>query len=168
MKLFLILTLMSITWVTATVAQEPTVVRSAEIVDFGIYRIELTGRHIPLSSTGAGEIHPVSVAVLVAKTNQIPATVGTTFGLTFILNGTPSEATADVDVVVEHPAFKKPDGTTTGTSDKVLWRYRIGQRVGYTYTFDHDWEAVPGKWVIEIWQGGKNLVVREFIVTSRK
>jgi uncharacterized protein DUF3859 len=166
MKFFLVLTLASISWVTAMVAQEPAVVRSAEIVDFGIYRIKLTGQHVPQLSTGAGEIHPVSNVVLVTKTNQIPATVGTTFGLMFILNGTPSEAKTDVDIVVEHPAFQKPNGETTGTSDKVPWRYRIGERVGYTYTFDHDWEAVPGKWAIEIWRGGKKLVAKEFIVTK--
>lgn len=166
MKFFLVLILAVITWVTSSVAQEPAVVRSAEILDFGIYRIKLTGQHVPQSSTAAGEIHPVSNVVLVAKTNQVPATVGTTFGLMFIFNGTPSEATAEVDIVVDHPAFKKPDGDTTSTSDKVPWRYRLGERVGYTYTFDHDWEAVPGKWAIEVWQGGKKLVAKEFIVTK--
>ena len=163
MKLSLILALAS--FAAAAAAQESTV-RSAEIVNYGIYRVELTGQHIPMPSTGAGSIHPVSSAILVAKTNQIPAKVGTSFGLMFILNGTPADSEADVDVIVKHPSFKTPDGKTTAKLDKVTWRYRMDEKVGYTYTFDHDWEAVPGKWSIEIWWRGKMLTSKRFLVKS--
>jgi hypothetical protein len=167
MKFSLILTFAGLVWVQPMIAQEPAIVRSAEIADYGIYRIELTGKQIPVPSTGAGVVDPVSSAVLIAKTDQIPAIVGTTFGMMFILNGTPAGAEADVDIIVQHPAFKKSNGETTGTLDKVPWHYGIGKKVGYTYTFDEDWEAVPGKWTIEIRRGGKTLVAKDFIVKSQ-
>lgn len=153
---------------TAAIAQGVTVIESAEIIDYGIYRIELTGQHVPMPSAGAGAVQPALRAVLVAQTNQISAILGTTFGLHFMLIGKPAGAAAKVDIIVEHPAFKKPDGKTTGTSDKVPWSYRIGEKVGYTYTFDHDWEAVPGTWKIEVWRDGKKLAGKDFLVKAER
>ncbi len=167
MKSSLIITLASLVGTMLVVAQEQAIVQSADVLDYGIYRIELTGEHVPMPSAGAGAVQPASRVVLVAQTNQIPTNLGTTFGFQFVLNGKPVGAVADVDIIVEHPAFKKPDGETTGTSDKVPWRYRIGEKVGYTYTFDHDWEALPGKWTIEVWRGGKRLAGKEFTVQPR-
>ena len=154
--------------VTAAIAQESVIVKSAEMVDYGIYKIELTGNHVAVPSAAAGAVQPAYQAVLVAETNQISATIGNCFGLQFILRGTPDGAWADVVIVVNHPAFKKPDGTVSGNSDRVPWHYRIGEKVGYTYTLDHDWEAVSGKWTIEIWRGKERLVGKEFLVTPAK
>lgn len=165
MKQWLALTMMTgVIWATTMVAQETATVQSVQIIDYGIYRIELTGQRVPMPSAQAGRVRPASRAVLVVQTNQIPATIGTSFGCQFIVNGNPTGALAALEVVVEHPAFKKPDGETTGTTDRVPWRYTIGEKAGYTYTFDHDWEAVPGSWSIEIWQDGKKLAGKEFFV----
>jgi hypothetical protein len=161
-----IIILASVLWTMSAIAQEPVVVRSVDVVDYGIYRIELTGQNVPMPSAGAGAVQPASRVVLVAKTNEVPATIGTTFGFQFILKGTPVGGVAVVDIIVEHPAFKKPDGEITRTSDKVPWPYRIGETVGYTYTFDHDWEAVTGVWKIQVWQGGKIFASKEFIVKA--
>jgi len=161
-----IILLVCVLWTMSAMAQEPAVVRSVDVVDYGIYRIELTGQHVPMPSAGAGAIQPASRVVLIAKTNEIPATIGTTFGFQFILNGSPVGGVAAVDIIVEHPAFHKPDGEISKTTDRVPWRYRIGETVGYTYTFDHDWEAVTGVWKIQVWQGGKILAGKEFIVKS--
>jgi hypothetical protein len=168
MKMSLIIILAGFICAPAAVAQESVVVQSVGIVDYGIYRIELTGERVPVPSAGAGVVRPASRAVLIFQTNQIPATLGTTFGFQFILESKPVGAVAGVDIVVEHPPFKKPNGETTSTLDKVPWRYRIGEKVGYTYTFDHEWEAVPGKWTIEVWQGGRRLVGKDFVVKSER
>ena len=161
----LVIAFISFVWTTA-IAQESVTVQSAEMVDYGIYKIELTGDHVPVASTGAGAVQPAYRAVLVTTTNQIPSTIGNCFGFQFILHGTPDGALADVIIKVNHPAFRKPDGSVSGNSDAVPWRYRIGEKVGYTYTLDHDWEAVPGKWSIEIWRGKERLVGKEFVVKA--
>src|SRR5215831_13415603 len=92
------------------VGQEPPSVQSVEIVDFGIYRLELTGQRVPVPSAAAGSIGPATRAVLIVATNQIPATRGTSFGIQFVLKGAPAGAAADVQLIVEHPAFRKPNG----------------------------------------------------------
>lgn len=166
MKRSLKITLVVSIWATMVIAQEPAIVSSVEIVDYGVYRIQLTGERVPMPSAGAGGVRPASRAVLVVKTNQIPATLGTTFGLRFILVGDPVGAVADVDIVVNHPPFKDSTVKATSNSDRVPWHYRIGEKAGYTYTFDHDWEAVPGKWSIEVWQAENMLARENFFVIS--
>jgi len=148
-------------------AQAQGTVQSLEIVDHGIYKIELTGEHVLAPSAGAGAVQPASRAVLVATTNQIPPKIGITFGCHFIPHGEPDGAIVDLTILVRHPAFRKPDGSKTSPLDVVPWRYRIGEVAGYTYTFDHDWEAVPGKWSIEVWRGQEKLAAVDFVVTPK-
>jgi hypothetical protein len=149
-------------------AQTSPSVQSVEIVEFGIYRIALSGEHIPLSSTAAGAVEPAAGVHLIATTNRVPAVVGTTFGCLFVVKGEPTGAPVTLDIVMEHPPFQKAPGDKTGTRDKVPWPYVIGQGAGYTYTLDHDWEAVPGDWSIQVWYHGKKLAEQKFIGEAKK
>jgi hypothetical protein len=148
-------------------AQEQATVQSVDIIDHGIYKIELTGDRVPVPSAGAGAVQPASRTVLIATTNQIPPQIGITFGCRFVAQGQPDGAIVDLDILVRHPAFRKPDGSVTSPLDVVPWPYRIGEVAGFTYTFDHDWEAVPGKWSIEVWRGGEKLSGVDFLVTPK-
>ena len=167
MPRLLIVALTGFICATAVVAQDPVVVKSVGIVDYGIYRIALSGRRVLVPTAAAGETRPASRVVLITQTNLIPAKVGTTFGYQIVVSGSPTGTLADFEVVVEHPAFTKPDGQVTDTADRVPWKYWIGKQSSYTYTFDYDWEAVPGKWSIEIWRNGKRLAGKGFVVTAR-
>jgi hypothetical protein len=154
----------------AAVAGAQTVpsVQSAAIVEYGIYRIALSGAHLPLSSTAAGAVEPAAGVHLITATNRIPAVVGTTFGCLFVVKGEPTGARVTLDIIVEHPPFEKAPGQKTGTTDTVRWPYVIGQKAGYTYTFDNGWEAVPGDWSIQVWYQGKKLSERRFVVEAVK
>src|SRR4029077_16500051 len=44
----------------ASVSAQTALVQSAEIVEFGIYKIELTGEHIQAPSTAAGAVEPAT------------------------------------------------------------------------------------------------------------
>lgn len=167
MKLRLIIVSIILVLGLAGRAQAQGAVQSVEIVDHGIYKIELTGEHVPVPSAGAGAVRPASKAVLVATTNQIPPKIGFTFGCHFVPRGEPDGAIVDLTILVRHPAFRKPDGSKTSPLDVVPWRYRIGEVAGYTYTFDHDWEVVPGKWSIEVWRGQEKLAGVDFVVTPK-
>ncbi len=152
---------------TASAQTSPSV-QSAEIVEYGIYRIALTGEHVPLSSTSAGAVEPATGARLIVTTNRIPATVGTTFGCLFMVKGEPAGAPVILDIVVEHPPFQKAPGDKSGTRDTVPWPYVIGQKAGYTYTLDNDWEAVPGNWSIQVWYRKRKLAEQKFVVEAGK
>jgi hypothetical protein len=148
-------------------AQTP-LVESAEIVEFGIYKIERSGEHIQIPSTASGGVKTATWAHLVTATNRVPAEVGTTFGCHFVVKGEPTNAAVTLEIVVEHPPFEKTAGQKTGTVDKVPWQYVIGQKVGYTYTFDEPWEAVPGDWSIQVWYRQKKLTEQKFLVEKRQ
>ena len=152
---------------TASAQTSPSV-QSAEIVEYGIYRVTLTGEHIPLSSTSAGAVEPAAGVRLITATNRVPAVIGTTFGCLFVVRGEPTGAPVTLDIVVEHPPFEKVPGQKTGTTDKVPWPYVMGQKAGYTYTLDNDWEAVPGEWSIQVWYRGKKLAEQKFVVEAKK
>jgi hypothetical protein len=153
--------------VTNSSAQTSPSVQSAEIVEYGIYRIKFTGEHIPLSSTSAGAIEPAAGVRLITATNHVPSAVGVTFGCLFVVKGEPIGAPVTLDIVVEHPPFQKAPGDKTSTQDKIPWPYVIGQKAGYTYTFDNDWEAVPGNWLIQVWYHGRKLAEQKFFVETR-
>ena len=152
----------------ATAQTVPANVQSVEIVEYGIYQIVHTGEHIPLKLTAAGAIEPAAHVQLATTTNRVPAVVGTTFGCLFVLHGEPANARVTLDVVVEHPPFEKAPGQKTGTVDKIPWPYVIGRKAGYTYTFDNDWEAVPGTWSIQVWYHGRKFAEQKFVVEPKK
>jgi hypothetical protein len=158
----------AVSLVSTAGAQTSPSVQSAEIVEYGIYRIALSGGHIPLSSTSAGAVEPATGVHLIATTNRVPAVVGTTFGCLFVVKGEPTAAPVTLDIVVEHPPFQKAPGDKTGTRDKVPWPYVIGQKSGYTYTLDNDWEAVPGNWSIQVCYRGRKLAEQKFVVEAKK
>jgi len=136
------------------------------ILDAGIYALEQRNTPIASSSVSAAILQPVRKAVLLAQTNLVPARVGTTFGCRFVFDTQAPDTHVDAVIVVRHPPFSKLSQETANTIDTVYWRYPCGQEVGYTYTFDHDWEAVSGEWVVEVWHDGTKLVERRFIVRA--
>ena len=44
----------------------------------------------------------------------------------------------------------------------------MGQATYTGYTFDKSWEAVPGKWTVEVWHKNTRLVTKEFNVVPMK
>lgn len=163
----MLIVLLAVGLTTIANAQSSASVQSAEIVEYGIYRLERTGEHILLPSTAAGAVEPAARVSLITTTNRVQAIVGTTFGCRFVVNGEPTGASVRLDIIVEHPPFEKTPGQKTGTTDKVPYRYVIGQKGGYTYTFDNDWEAVPGDWSIQVWYRGRKLAEQKFVVEAR-
>jgi hypothetical protein len=138
----------------------------AQVLDSGIYRLEHSAGLVEQSTVSSEYLQPAQTAVLLSSTNVIPATVGTTFGFRFVLQGEPQDGPIDVEIVVRHPAFVKPDGTVTEDVDRVPWQYSLGKEVGYTYTFDREWEAAAGEWSFEIWHSGQKLAACDFSVRA--
>jgi hypothetical protein len=62
----------------------------------------------------------------------------------------------------------KPAGTnriaTTFDHDIAV---QIGSVSYIGYGFDHDWELVPGPWVLELWYGSRKLATHTFNVVDR-
>ena len=103
--------------------------KSPRLVDFGIYSAD---RESP---------------ELLSETEQIPATVGTVFGIRMVLDG---ETSASLSFRWTFPAMQNP-------ANGQIWSEMTGARKlssDRVYPFlariNNDWEAVPGDWTLQV------------------
>ena len=103
--------------------------KSPRIVDFGIYS---ANRESP---------------ELLSETEQIPATVGTVFGIRMVLDG---ETTASLSFRWTFPAMQNPangQNWTEMTGTRKLSNDRVHP---FLARINNDWEAVPGDWTLQV------------------
>lgn len=149
---------------------EPPVVVTGlrvEIVDRGIYTtVSGATRQMP---NGIGEA-TVEELQIERSTTAIPARPGLSFGFEFVVHGRPPGTLVELTTTVVFPA---PGLTPPGRSAPVAMSaspmtVSIGEgAVTYRgYTFDYEWETVPGVWRFEVRAGDRLLAVQSFTVTS--
>jgi hypothetical protein len=145
-------------------AQESVSVTGADVTEVGIYRAQvITKSAAPGVVSGTNEW--LDSFVLSQATTNIPARIGTRFGFRFTIRGTPSNAPIVLKMVGEHPPYKNPETGKTQTRDEYELRSWIGQT--YTsYSFDNDWELIPGRFKFEVWHDGKKLCEQSFMVVA--
>jgi hypothetical protein len=103
--------------------------KSPRIVDFGIYSAD---RESP---------------ELLSETEQIPAIVGTVFGIRMVLDG---EKTASLSFRWTFPAMQNPANGRTWT-EMTGTRELSGDQVHpFLARINNDWEAVPGDWTLQV------------------
>lgn len=143
-------------------------VTKAHLVEFGIYltSVEATA---PAPGTSTGELSLLSNPRLLRTTTTIPAIAKSSFGIRYQIEGIPAGTVIEVRDVVITPGLKDPD-----SHDPIQYREErrdfitVGQATYTGYTFDKSWEAVPGKWTVEVWHNNTRLVTKEFNVVPMK
>ena len=139
-----------------------TIVTGADVTEVGIYSADVVKKiAVPGVATGTNEW--LDSFTLVEATTNIPARIGTRFGFRYTIRGTPSNAPIVLTMIGEHPPYKNPETGKTQTRDE----YELQSWIGQTYTsysFDEDWELVPGKFKFEVWHEGKKLCVQSFAI----
>lgn len=153
--------------VTSSFAVEPV----GKVLVYGIFKTtEKQLSKTPETPTGITRIVDENLRV-VAITNRIPAEHGLTFGIHYDLSNLNLKDGDFVEVknITTCPPMKKPDGTIcesfTTTEKLRVHDHRAGKFTGYT--FDLDYEMVPGVWKTEIQLNGKTLVAKEFTVYKK-
>jgi hypothetical protein len=113
-------------------AQAPAVDR-IDIVEYGTYTVDrrVQGR----DARGINQATATNVQHA-TTTKEIPARIGTTFGLRYKIIGKPDEAPITL------------------------------RRIVVFYTLEDSFELVPGIWVIEIWYGNRKLASQSFTVSK--
>jgi len=149
---------------TACYLQRATI-DDLQVVEFGTF--QKTDERGTMAASGSiqGQAHAVVDAVLLEQTSDIHARRGTSFGLRVSFSGNPSGATLPIRAKCLHPKFTDP---ATGRSSEVEEWPGTGVmgRSGYVgYTFDNDWELVPGQWTIEVSVGSTLRVQKTFNVS---
>lgn len=141
-----------------------TTVTGADVTEVGIYSADVM-KTFPVPGVTSGTNEGLDSFTLVQATTNIPARIGTRFGFRYTIRGTPSNAPIVLTMVGEHPPYKNPTTGKTQTRDE----YELQSWIGQTYTsysFDEEWELIPGTFQFEVWHEGKKLCEQAFAVVS--
>jgi hypothetical protein len=136
-----------------------------ELSKYGLYRGNPTGK-IPDAGTTTGTTTLVTGVDFYEVTNMVPACRGVGFGYVFRPVGAPDGQGVTVRSVwqLPEPGLKNPDTGKTYRQSISDFQTPIGELKFRGYTFDHDWELVPGEWILEIWQGDRRLAGKAFTI----
>jgi hypothetical protein len=139
-----------------------------KITDYGITKLSNEQMIIKDPHSPTGERRVPNAANVLVITNRIPARIGVNFGIAYEISNLQLKDGETVEVVsaARFPVMTKPDGTTSNGYDGIV-KLRVQDRraAGSTgYSFEHDYELVPGSWEFEIRFQGRTLCKQEFTV----
>lgn len=140
-----------------------TEVSGIDVVEFGIFKTDKVGE-TEAKKTSSGTLNVTRDQRLIKGTDKVVATIGTRFGFRFKLNGRPEGQKVLLQGRILHPEISNPETQRMSTID--LWDRE--ETIGHTnyigWSFDNDWEIVPGKWTIQLFYDGKKLAEKIFRV----
>jgi len=138
-------------------------VKNIEIIEFGIYEAKDINK-AKAGTLASGVNYQLTDINLVKKTDRIPATLGTRFGMRYLVRGNLEGQTVTVIHRKLVPGFKQPAKDTIVYQEEYETEASIGNLRYWGYTFREEWELVPGKWAFQIVYKGNILAEKTFIV----
>ena len=136
-----------------------------EIVEYGIYTSEIIGTvYAPL--TTSGKYNLVKNVTLVKKTDKIPATRGTKFGLFYIIKGDFEGEEIKITEIVKfpNPGYRDPNTGKLFRKSEFSSMKKVGSKNFVAGMFAEDWDLFPGKWKVQLWYKKHKLAEKSFIV----
>jgi hypothetical protein len=138
-----------------------------EIIDRGIYTTVSGATRIMPNGIGEATVEELQ---LEHSTTAIPARPGISFGFEFTVHGRPPGTLVELTatVIFPPPGLTPPGRSAPVASSGSPMVVVIGEgAVTYRgYTFDYEWETVPGVWRFEVRIGDRLLAVQSFTVTN--
>lgn len=140
-------------------------VSSVRIVDFGQYSVRVTDHRTKAVNTASGELKSIADNErLIAQTTNIPARTGTSFGFRFVPEGHPAGMVVPLVFRAVHPPMKAPHSSVTVHEEVFQWRCRIGDQWRFIYGIEEEWEAVPGEWILQLWDADRLVAEKRFML----
>lgn len=149
--------------ISAAKAQQVT---SIEITEYGIYTADVTGSQQSTSGISRNTVGNIRHAI---TTTAVPAQIGVHFGFRYRVNGNPPGGKVEIKKVTIFP----PAGLKSPKSPQPVQKteYTLARSIASTsytdYSFDDDWELVPGTWTIQLWHGDRKLAEKVFTVVKQ-
>ena len=145
-------------------AQTPTIDR-IEIRTIGTYTAEL-GERTPDKNIAGGGLNSIRSYKFVKIGTTVSAQKGVRFGFEFVVMGRPDGAKVPLKSVIIFPAqgLRNPETGRTQPRDEYMISATINAVERNGYGFDHEWEAVPGTWTIQLWDGNRKLAEQNFTI----
>jgi hypothetical protein len=148
-------------------AQAPRVDR-VDIFEYGLYTAEVNSE-VTAPDTAAGKMILLNNIQHTVTTRTVPAQLGVHFGFRYTVVGAPPEATVRLHMVTIFPApgLSAPDNPQRQPRSEYDLARAIGAQLYRDYTFEHDWELLPGVWTFQIWYEGRMLAEEKFTVVRQ-
>ncbi|MEM1145988.1 MAG: DUF3859 domain-containing protein [Pseudomonadota bacterium] len=101
----------------------------------------------------------------VERTDQIPAKLGVSFGVEYIIRGNPSHSIDVVEVIIfPGTGLTNPEtGKTLKESPYPIKVYK-GEGNTFGYTFDEPWEIAKGEWIYQIKIDSSLVLEKRFVI----
>jgi Domain of unknown function (DUF3859) len=139
------------------------------VINYGI--TVMSGKQIkvpsPLSPTG---VRTIGDNIVIHKTDRIPARIGLSFGITYHIDDLPFRDGEVIKVVrtITFPSMTKPNGSKLNRVDATFeLLVNNGRAFGKTgYTFEYQYELVPGMWKFAVSFEDKTICEKSFVVSA--
>lgn len=132
----------------------------------GVFRVNV-GESQPLPSAASPLYHFVSEFELIEQTRLIPARPGLVFGATYLISSADFGAYIPMTMVTRFPpGGLLADNGMTFAFDRLPCDVENGKTSFQCYSFDHDFEMVPGEWHLELWCKEQIVADHAFTVTA--
>jgi hypothetical protein len=145
-----------------SIAEEIT---GIDIVEYGIYTSDIIGTiYAPL--TTSGKYNLIKNINLVKKTDTIPATKGTKFGLFYVINGDFEGEEVNITEIIRfpNPGYRDPKTGKLFRQSEFSSIKKVGSKNFVAGMFSEDWDIYPGTWKVQLEHKGQILAEKSFIV----
>ena len=132
-------------------------VTDADLLEYGLCSINVKDT-TALETTATGKYNVAKGTTFYKKTTKIPALLGSTFGIKYVVNGEPEGKEVNLKLKVTHPPIK---GKTLSKATVIA---RLGIWRADFYTFDEPYELVTGNWTFQIYYEDKLLIDKQFLI----
>ena len=139
-----------------------------DVSDCGIYTAKVVGS-VEAPNTALGTSQILNNISLAETTRTIPAQIGVHFGFQYTLVGAPNGAVVALHMVTifPSPGLLNPAKQIPKMKDEYDHTVAIGKNNFHDYSFDNNWELVPGTWTFQIWYQGRKLAEQSFNVVRQ-
>jgi hypothetical protein len=152
---------------TSSVSAQAPRIERIDIVDYGIYESAFS-RKIEDPNSAGGSRSAVVRTMIKERTVTIPARNGLQFGFRFMVVGEPKDAPVKLKSITRFPpqGMRNPNSQNASYQDEYTATVALGSADYRGYSFDNDWELVPGVWTFELWDGDRKLAEQKFTVVK--
>jgi hypothetical protein len=163
-----VLALLLLTFPAMNASAQMLRVDRIKVAEYGIYTADVDSA-VLAPGTPAGARTEVSDVKHAATTRSIPAQTGVRFGFRYILVGSPSGVTLPLHMVTifPKPGLRAHPGARPQARSEFDKPVTIGTTSYRDYSFEQDWEIVPGVWTFQIWYQGRMLAEQKFTVVKQ-
>ena len=139
---------------------------SIELLEFGTFKKLVSHEDVAAPGAIAGARHSVSKVKLIESTTNIVARVGMSFGFRVRMPGKATGVVVPCSTKCIHAKLTDPSSGRSSEVEQWDTSALAGEEAYIGYTFDNEWELVPGPWTIQVFMDSKLMIEKTFNVNS--